>query len=358
MNSKNHSLALLRTHAMHVAAGLAVSAICLWLAVRGLLNEPDALEKTTGAFANADYRTLLPIILATGVFYWFKAWRWRLLLTPIGDFQTSRDLFPFVMIGFGFNNLLPIHLGEVVRVLMFARHSRVKVTAVATSVVLERIFDSVSVLALLSLGLALVPGLSPTIRRYTLTLAGAVAVLVILLLLYVLRTKQFIAFVVAVSSRVFPLSVVERITLLLESGAAGLSALKQPQLVAGILLLSLGNWLVNGTVIYLALWSFDLPASLLISCIVLGLTAIGAAVPSAPGYMGVIQLCFKTVLMLFTDDQAGVLAASLYYHLTEYVIVTALGLYYFNSTGVRLWDAATESETNPAQDAPPSNEGT
>jgi len=114
---------------------------------------------------------------------------------------------------------------------------------------------------------------------------------------------------------------------------------------------------VNGTVIYLALWSFNLPASLLISCIVLGLTAIGAAVPSAPGYMGVIQLCFKTVLMLFTDDQAGVLAASLYYHLTEYVIVTALGLYYFNSTGVRLWDAATEPEIKPAQDAPQSNEG-
>jgi hypothetical protein len=62
--------------------GLAVSGVCLWLAARDLLHDPEALSKARDAFARADYRTLVPIMVATLVFYWFKAMRWRLLLSP------------------------------------------------------------------------------------------------------------------------------------------------------------------------------------------------------------------------------------------------------------------------------------
>lgn len=328
---------------IHLALGFTVSVVCLWIATRGLLDDPDAFSKATNAFARADYRTLPPIIAATAVFYWLKACRWRLLLKPIGKFRTARDLFPFVMIGFGFNNILPVHMGEVVRVLLFSRHARVKVSAAATSVVLERIFDSVSVLTLLGLGLAFMPGLSPSIRRNTLLLASGIGLLVLALLLYVLWTQKFIAAVSAVLSRVVTATLLHKITGMLESGATGLAALRQPRLVAAILALSMGSWLVNGMVIHLALWSFGLPNSLIISCMVLGLTAVGAAVPSAPGYFGVIQLCFMTVLSLFTDDEASVFAASIYYHLTEYVLVTLVGLYFFNTTGVSLAEAEAEA---------------
>lgn len=343
MASSSTPTPLHRNRWVHLAVGLAVSIGCLWLATRELLDDPDAFSKAGDAFVHADYRTLPAIMVATAVFYWFKALRWRLLLKPIGDFHTKRDLFPFVMIGFGFNNILPVHMGEVVRVLLFSRHSHIKVSATASSVVLERIFDSISVLTLLSVGLVFVPGLSPTIRRNTMLLAGGVAVLVVSLVLYVFWTQKFIAVVKVVLSRIIPAAWLAKLTGTLEAGATGLSAMKQPKLVIGIMALSMGNWLVNGLVIHLALWSFGLPNSLLISCIVLGLTAVGAAVPSAPGYFGVIQLCFMTVLGLFTTDKEGVFAASIYYHLTEYVMVTLTGLYYFNTTGVTLAEVQAEA---------------
>lgn len=337
------STPLHRNRWLHLAFGLCVSVICLWLATRGLLDEPDAFAKARNAFAKADYSTLLPIIFLTGIFYWFKACRWQLLLKPIGHFSVRRDLFPYVMIGFGFNNILPVHMGEVVRVLLFSRHARIKVTTTATSVVLERIFDSISVLSLLSLGLLLVPDLSPSIRTNTMMLAGVVALLVVAMLMYVFFTEQFIRLVTGVLSRILSAAYVEKVTGVLKSGATGLGALKNPRLVIGVLLLSLGNWVVNGMVIHLALRSFGLPNSLVISCIVLGLTAVGAAVPSAPGYLGVIQLCFITVLTLFPVDEANVLAASIYYHLTEYVLVTLTGLYYFNTMGVSLAEVQAEA---------------
>ena len=343
MSSCSIPTPLHRNRWIHLAFGLAVSTVCLWLAARGLLKDPEAFSKAGTAFAHADYRTLLPIMFATAVFYWFKALRWRLLLKPIGSFRTASDLFPFVMIGFGLNNVLPVHMGEVVRVLLFTRHARIRMSAVAASVVLERIFDSISVLTLLSFGLVFVHGLSPVIRRNTLMVAACVAVLVLGMLLYVFCTQKFIAMVNFLFSRILPAPLLAKLTGTLASGATGLAALKEPRLVAGILSLSLGSWLVNGMVIYLALWSFHLPHSMLISCIVLGLTAVGAAVPSAPGYLGVIQLCFMTVLCLFTNDEASVFAASIYYHLTEYVMVTLTGLYYFNTTGVSLAEVEAEA---------------
>ena len=339
MSLSSSSTPLHRNRWVHLAFGLTVSVVCLWFATRGLLEDPEAFSKAGDAFARADYRTLLPIAIATAVFYWFKACRWRLLLKPIGDFRTSRDLYPYVMIGFGFNNILPVHLGEVIRVLLFARHSRTEISAVATSVVLERIFDSVSVLTLLCFGLAFMPGASPAIRTNTMLLACGVALLVIALLVYVVWTQRFIAAFSAVFSKILPAVAMQKVTGILTAGAAGLAALKQPRIVFAVLGLSMGNWLVNALVIHLALWSFGLPNSLPISCMVLGLTAVGAAVPSAPGYVGVIQLCFWTVLSLFTDDEAAVFAASIYYHLTEYVMVTLIGLYFFNTTGVSFAEA-------------------
>lgn len=319
-----------------------MSAVCLSIAARELLADPDAFSKAKNAFAQADYRTLVPIMVATAVFYYLKALRWRLLLTPVGKFQTRRDLFPFVMIGFGLNNVLPMHMGEVVRVLLFAKHSHVKVPTAAASVVLERIFDSMTVLSLLSFGLIFVQGLSPEIRTNTMVVAGCVGLLVLCLIFYVFWIEGFIRVVKTLFSPILPTKWLTRLTEMLSSGANGLSAIKQPKLLIGIMAFSIASWVVNGMVIHMALWSFGLPNSLLISCIVLGLTAVGAAMPAAPGYVGIIQLCFMTVLGVFTDDHAGVFAASIYYHLIEYVIVTLTGLYFLNANGLSLTQVQSE----------------
>jgi uncharacterized membrane protein YbhN (UPF0104 family) len=163
-------------------------------------------------------------------------------------------------------------------------------------------------------------------------------------LLYVFFTPRFIRIAAFVLRPFLPEAWRNHLVGLLESGAMGFSALKRPKLIAGVLALSFGNWLVNAMVIHMALWSFGLPSGLMISCIVLGLTAVGAAVPSAPGYFGVIQLCFMTVLSVFTDNEASVFAASIYYHLIEYVLVTLCGLYYFNATGLTLAQVQAEAE--------------
>jgi uncharacterized protein (TIRG00374 family) len=280
-----------RHRGLHLALGLVVSVACLWWAARGLLQDPAALERVRDAFSRADYRSLAPLWLALAAFYVLKAWRWRLLLKPVGDYRTLRDLVPPTMIGFAFNNLLPAHLGDLVRVYLFARKTRLATTAVLSSVVLERVFDIIAILLLLGLGLALVPGLDPAVRQAAMVFAAFAGAFVAVAFVYVLWTRPFVALAEAVLARLplTPDSLRHKLAAMLESGADGLASLKNPRLLTGILASSLGQWMLNGVTVYLALWSFGIPVNPLVACIVLGVTALGVTVPSSPGYFGVIQ---------------------------------------------------------------------
>ena len=129
-----------------IIVGVAVSLACLAYAMRGV-----SWEELKVGFANANYLTL-PLMLAfLFAFYWLKAVRWAWLLTPIQPF-TGRQLMPPLLIGFAANNVLPAHLGEFVRVFVVNRKFGLPATTVLSTVVLERIFDVLAILALFGIG--------------------------------------------------------------------------------------------------------------------------------------------------------------------------------------------------------------
>ena len=313
---------------------------CLWWATRELLQDPDALTQIRDAFARADYGMLPAMLNGVAAFYLLKAWRWRLLLKPVGDFRTVRDLLPYVMIGFAANNVAPARVGELIRVYWFSRRLRVPLASVVSTVVLERVLDALTILLILGAGLAFVPRVDPDVRRGALVLAIIVAALVTSALAYVFWTRPFVALAEAILVRVplLPERLRTKVASMLEAGAAGLAALKEPRLLGGIFATSLAQWLINGALMYVALLSFGVRVDPLVTAILQGVAAMAVAVPSSPGYFGVVQAAFMSVLKLFTDDQANVFAASVYYHLAQYIPVTLVGLYYFNTTGLKLAD--------------------
>lgn len=334
--------------------GIAVSVVCLIAASWGMLRDPKSWSQIKAAFANANYLTLVPIWGCLTLFYLLKAWRWRLLLRPVGEFDSLRQLLPPVMIGFAFNNLLPAHLGDFVRVFLFARQNGVTNSAALASVVLERVFDIIAVLFILGAGLLLVPDLDPAVHKTAIVFAGIAAACLAGAITFVVWTRPFVALFEAILSRVpsLPKGLRDKLTQTLEAGASGLSSLKQPRLLAGILISSLAQWLLNAALVHFSLWSFDIHVSLAVSCLVVGVTAFGVTVPSTPGYFGVIQLCFMTVLKVFVDDEPAVFAASVYYHLTQYIPVTLIGLAYFGKTGLRMSDISSAVESQSEDNRP------
>ena len=77
--------------------------------------------------------------------YLIRAWRWGFLLAPLARVPLLR-LFSITNVGFAAGLVIP-RAGEVVRPYLVARHHGLKTSAAFASIILERLFDLITVLA-------------------------------------------------------------------------------------------------------------------------------------------------------------------------------------------------------------------
>lgn len=322
--------------------GIAVTAACLVAAFWGL-----PLADVGSAFRRANYFTLPLMLACLATFYWLKAIRWRLLLEPQKKLRTM-DVLPALMIGFMGNNLLPAHLGEFIRVYVLGREQKLSKTAVLATVVLERVLDIIAILSLMVISLLTVDGLPVEYVYGSIFIGAGTIALCLVLAAYVAWTEWFLRVSEFWMRRVFhlPERFAGKIMELLAASPVGLHALRSPRLMWGIIVTSFAQWVLNGATVLIALKSFGQEIPPLASFFVVGVIAFGVTVPSTPGFFGVIQLCFKLAVAPFNVSEADALAASIYYHISQYIPVTLTGLYFLNRAGLRLGqlEQAAEAE--------------
>ncbi len=295
------------------------------------------------SFRRANYATLPIFLVFLFLFFWLKAIRWRILLQSLRGFKTREVVGP-MMIGFMGNNLLPAHLGEFARIFVLGREFNLPKTAVFSSVVLERVFDTASILGFFGASLLLVE-LPETFQTASLYTAGLTAVAFLVLAVYVFWTEQFVQTAEWALNRLrfLPTTLRGTLTEMLESGAEGLASLRNAKLAFQIVITSALQWFLMAGMVHIALVSFGLHLPLHASFIVMGVTALGVVVPSTPGFFGVIQFCFWVSLRIYGVDKADAFAASVYYHLSQYIPVTLVGLYYLGRLGLRFGDITRET---------------
>ncbi|MDQ4029911.1 MAG: flippase-like domain-containing protein, partial [Actinomycetota bacterium] len=133
-----------------IGLGLVMTAIFTYVAVRDV--RPG---EVWDALRASEWFWLLPAlaVLAFGIF--LRAVRWWVLFEP----ERRPPLGAVVeatILGYFFNNILPLRAGEAARVVALRRRARGSWAEMGATVMLERAFDVVAVLALL---FALVPWL-------------------------------------------------------------------------------------------------------------------------------------------------------------------------------------------------------
>src|SRR6266498_1987126 len=121
--------------------GVLISIVFIWFALRGL-----RLKDFWGAVKQANYIWLVPGIAVYFVGVWIRAWRWHYLLGPIKKIPTKM-MFPITTIGYMGNNIYPVRAGEVLRAVILKRKEGVSVSASLATIIVERIFDGVVMLA-------------------------------------------------------------------------------------------------------------------------------------------------------------------------------------------------------------------
>jgi uncharacterized protein (TIRG00374 family) len=330
--------------AFFLILGIVVSVGCFAWSLKD--TNPEQLK---AGFSGANYWTLPVMLLLLFAFYWLKTLRWQWLLAPVAPL-TFRQLFPPMLIGFAANNLLPAHLGEFIRVFVVRKKYGVPASTVLSTVVLERIFDVLAILALFGVGLMFTDDLPDNYRKGAIVLGGFAAVVVVSVVLYLIWTDVFLRFAAWCFSwfPFLPAKLTTGVLDMLSKGADGLSALRSGKAVFLITVSSLIQWLLNGMIAYVALRAFQIDVTLATGLIVTGVTAFGVTIPSTPGYFGVIQMCFQVSMnaQQLRPDPSLVLGASVYYQMSMYIPVTMLGLYFVQQMGLSLKDLQRAADTN------------
>src|SRR5215471_745055 len=128
--------------------GVAVSAVLLWVAVRGV-----SLDEVLQQLRQVHTPWLVPLIVSIILRFWLTALRWQLLLKPVKRVGVHR-LFAITMIGFMANNVLPARLGEFVRAYALGRTESLSPSIPFATIVIERVFDGFTLLLFLVGGLS------------------------------------------------------------------------------------------------------------------------------------------------------------------------------------------------------------
>jgi glycosyltransferase 2 family protein len=325
--------------------GVLISVVCLWLALRGL-----HLDQFWGTVQAANYWWLIPGVGVYFIGVWVRAWRWHYLLGPIKKIPT-KNMFPITTIGYMGNNIYPARAGEVLRAVILKRKEGVPVSASLATIIVERIFDGVVMLAFVFVNLselAKLTGASGFVGNIqqvavigTGVFLGALAIFLLAAMFPQVTAKMGAWFI----ERFLPQRLREKVTGIMHKFLDGLASLRSPFNVLMVFFTSVIIWLLETGKYWFVMHAFNFEVSFFALMLMNGIVNLATTVPSAPGYIGTFDAPGIAVLTAYGVDQATAAGYTLTLHVALWLPITLLGAYYMAREGLK-WsdDLRTEVE--------------
>lgn len=285
------------------------------------------------ALQGANYLFLLPATVVYFIGMGLRTLRWSYLLDPLCHIGVRR-LFPVMAIGYMANNTLPLRLGELVRAYFLCRRESMSQASALATIVVERIFDGLALLLILSavsLFLPLAGWIGETARM--------VAVLVIVALLFAFaigsspkRTERVVAAFLRFLPGRLRAKAMEVTDLFLE----GFRVLHHPGKLLLVLLASFLVWVTEATVFYLVSFSFDLGLPFTVLLLTMSVASLSVSLPATQGGIGPFEFFCARTVALFGVSLPLASAYAIVVHAVLLVPFSLLGFYYLAMEGSTL----------------------
>jgi len=246
---------------------------------------------------------------------------------PVGSFVSS------VAIGFMGNMVFPLRLGELMRVYVTAKKENLSKSSVLATIVVERVFDLFSLVALLviTLMIARPAGVSPrtlgTLQGVGATVAAVTAAAAVFLY-FLSRNGSAINGLINRIFGLMPALASGKGQSLMDSFRSGLQVLGHGGHLGSVLFHSCTLWAVNVAVFLLALPLFGLAPSLEIACVMTVFVSVGIALPSSPGFIGPFHAAIVFALGLYGVDVNTALGVAIFVHMFTFSGTVILGIYF------------------------------
>jgi glycosyltransferase 2 family protein len=332
--------------------GILISAIFLYLVLRKI----DYTQLWQVLIA-ANYWWLIPGVGVYFIALWVRSWRWHYLLRPLKSIST-RKMFPIVTMGYAGNNIFPARAGEVVRAVILKRKEGVPISASLATIIVERVFDGIVMLAFVFVNLAeltRLTGVSIDVGRIkfgiqevaiwgSVAFFGALAVFLVAAM-FPTFTDRLLTWVV---THLAPERLREKILGVSRRFLAGLKSLRSPIDVLMVFFTSVLIWLLETVKYWFVMHAFNFSVSFFALMLMNGVVNLATTIPSAPGYLGTFDLPGIAVLQAYNISRETAASYTFVLHFALWFPVTALGLYYMFREGIR-WTETIQAKNDPLQ---------
>ena len=310
--------------------GVAVSAVFLWLALRGL-----ELNEVWHDLQSANYWWLLPGVAVYFVAVWARTWRWDYMLRPLKHIPL-RHLFPVVVIGYMGNNIYPFRAGEVLRSYVLRQQEEVPMGASLATVIVERVFDGLVMLVFVFVALPFtpIPGDDGAIRGIVVTASVLFFVAMVIFFALAAMPERFFALAEWVGDKLLPERLKRPLLDFLARFLTGLESLRSFQNVLMIFFTSVIIWLLETVKYWFVMHAFNFEVSFFALMLMNGIVNLATTLPSAPGYVGTFDGPGIAVLTLYGIEQGLATAYTLVLHAALWLPITLLGGFYMIKQGL------------------------
>ena len=319
--------------------GILISAIFLYLVLRKI--DYAQLWQVLKA---ANYWWLIPGVMVYFVALWARSWRWHYLLRPLKAIPTT-SMFPIVTMGYAGNNIFPARAGEVVRAVILKRKQGVPVSASLATIIVERVFDGIVMLAFVFVNLAEltrltnvsidIAGIKFGIREIaiwgSLAFFGALAVFLVAAM-FPKPTDRLVTWLV---EHIAPARIRQQTLGISRRFLDGLESLRSPIDVLMVFITSVIIWLLETVKYWFVMHAFRFSVSFFALMLMNGVVNLATTIPSAPGYLGTFDLPGIAVLQAYNIPREVAASYTFVLHFALWFPVTALGLYYMFREGIK-----------------------
>ena len=275
------------------------------------------------------------------LFVFFRGLRWKLMVSQQKKVTVIRSVTLFSA-GQILNIAMPALTGQVGRMFLFAKKEGLKKTFVFSTMVLEVLFDAISlVIFLLLTSLAFV--FPQEYRSLSIVLSAVTAALLILLYL----TLHFQSWLEEFGRRIFrhrwPGAYIG-LKKFIRSFTKGIELLRSSQHLLGSLFYSLMSWICHIFMVYLLFKSFGFELPLASAAVVMIINTLAVMVPITPGNAGTFEVVVSTSLAAFAVGRSDAVLFALALHLLDLFPVYLMGSVFLHLEKVSLKEIKTRHE--------------
>ena len=271
------------------------------------------------------------------------------------------ELFPYLVMGFMFNNVLPARAGEFIRAYMTGTKKGVSKTSTFATVVIERVFDGLVMIFYFIVGyLAFhyIPrqsagepimifgrafGIKEAVMIFAIlgSLVFAGIFVFMLLLLYKREsTEKFVHLML----RVFPEKIRGKAVGFLDTFINGLGVLGSLKDVLTVFGHSFLAWTIEAFTYWLMGYAMNIQINFLLICLIMAVANFAIMVPSTSGGVGPFEFFGVAIMLLFAYPKEEAAAYVFIVHAMILFPIIILGLIFMVTEGLTFKKILTEKE--------------